>query len=177
MTAREKKIARLKRLLADIKHDLAAVAGLATQIKILNDEINGKPGPLADRDMMLMAAYLHHFYTGLESMLERISQNIDGGIGKRGDYHRELLRSMTMEIDGIRPRVITPDLMDELDDYRGFRHMFRHAYAGELRWKKMSHLAENAEIIYSLMETSLQRFNVFLECLVNKIVGNDFCGL
>jgi len=127
------------------------------------------PGLLADRDIMLMAAYLHHFYTGLESTLERISQDIDGGITRRGDYHRELLRSMTIEIEGIRPRVITPEFAEELDDYRRFRHMFRHAYAGELRWKKMNHLAENIGMVYAILETSLQGFIAFLTKLIDQL--------
>jgi hypothetical protein len=83
MTAREKKIIRLKKLVADINNDLGAIARLSSQVKTLDEEINSKSGPLADRDVMLMAAYLHHFYTGLESIFERISQNIDGGISKQ----------------------------------------------------------------------------------------------
>ena len=119
--------------------------------------------------MMLMAAYLHHFYTGLESVFERISDELDGGIGRRGNYHREVLRSMTIEIDGVRPRVISPELAEELDDYRKFRHMFRHAYAAELRWKKMCHLALNITEIYNLVETSLKGFASFLLSLASRL--------
>ncbi len=45
---------------------------------------------------------------------------------------------MAIEIDGVRPRVISSELAEELDDYRKFRHLFRHAYGGELRWKECS---------------------------------------
>jgi len=63
---------------------------------------------------------------------------------------------MAIEIDGVRPRIISSELAEELDDYRKFRHLFRHAYGGELRWKKMFHLAENTCVFYTLAETSLK---------------------
>ncbi|WP_338077748.1 hypothetical protein [Acididesulfobacillus acetoxydans] len=39
---------------------------------------------------------------------------------------------MTVTIPGIRPRIIAPVTAEELDAYRRFRHMFRHAYRSEL---------------------------------------------
>ncbi len=169
MTSREKKIVQLKKLAAEIASDLEAVAKNSGKVKRLVEEVNQENRPVEDRDMMLMAAYLHHFYTGLESIFERISRDFDGGVSKRGDYHRELLRSMAIEIDGVRPRVISSELAEELDDYRKFRHLFRHAYAGELRWKKMFHLAENTCVIYSLAETSLKGFISFVLNLASSL--------
>lgn len=169
MTAREKRIVRLKKLIADINSDINAVAKISGKIQGLDEEINRNSGPVEDRDIMSMAAYLHHYYTGLEAVFERISVDFDGGISKRGDYHRELLRSMTLEIDGVRPRVISLELAEELNDYRKFRHMFRHAYAGELRWKKMSHLSENAVAIFNILELNIKGFISYIMALVSRM--------
>ncbi len=169
MTSREKKIVQLKKLAAEIGSDLEAVAKISGKVERLVKEVNQENRPVEDRDMMLMAAYLHHFYTGLESIFERISRDFDGGVRKRGDYHRELLRSMAIEIDGVRPRVISSELAEELDDYRKFRHLFRHAYAGELRWKKMFHLAESTCEIYALAETRLKGFISFVLNLASSL--------
>lgn len=43
---------------------------------------------------------------------------------------------MTIEIPDIRPRIISNDFAEELDEYRRFRHMFRHSYGAELCWRK-----------------------------------------
>lgn len=169
MTSGERKIARLKKLVADINNDIKAITKLAINIRTLLEEIKEKSGPVSDRDMMLLAAFLHHFYTALESVMKRISSVFDGGIDKSGDYHRELLRSMTIEIEGVRPPVFSSEFAEELDDYRRFRHMFRHAYAGELRWKKMGHLAENINTIYAILETSLIRFTLFIANLIKSL--------
>ncbi len=169
MTSRERKIALLKKLIADIKKDLEAVDNLTEKIQNNGKEIINKTGPVEEKQIMLLAAYLHHFYTGIEAIIERVAGEIDGGTGKRGDYHRELLRSMTLEIEGIRPPVITDDLAEELDDYRKFRHLFRHAYAGEMRWKKMSHLVENAGVVAARFEASMKKFIGFLEQFIAKL--------
>ena len=133
MTAEERKAARLKRLVSEINEDLLAVTQITGRAKALLTGMNAKSGPVPDCDLMAMSGYLHHFYTGIEAIFERISRNIDGGPGKTGDWYRELLRSMTLELPKLRPRVISPELMEELDEYRRFRHLFRHVYAGELR--------------------------------------------
>ncbi|MFZ3046934.1 MAG: hypothetical protein WA151_13555 [Desulfatirhabdiaceae bacterium] len=169
MTSREKKIVRLKKLVAVIHSDFEAVAKISGKIQDLLEEIRPKTGPVKDRDVMLMAAYLHHYYTGLETIFERISKDFDGGVSKRGDYHRELLRSMTLEIDEVRPSLISLELAGELDDYRKFRHLFRHAYAGELRWGKMSFLAENIVTINSLVQTIIRGFTSFILKLASSL--------
>lgn len=162
MTSRERKIARLRRLVSEINDDLRAVISIVGEITKLAKEVDAGVGPVPARDIMAMAAYLHHFYTGVEAIFSRISNNIDGGPGQAADWHRELLRSMTIDIPGVRPRVISPEVAEELDEYRRFRHLFRHVYAGELRWKKMNHLAENLPTVFTLVENSLKEFNSFL---------------
>jgi uncharacterized protein YutE (UPF0331/DUF86 family) len=155
--------------MADLNSDLEAVATIFIKIRELNGELIQKDNLIEERDLMLIAAYLHHFYTGLESIFERIADNMDGGIVKRGDYHRELLRSMSLQIDEVRPRVIFPALAEELDDYRKFRDLFRHAYAGELRWKKMNYLATNVSKIYPALEISLKEFIDFIKKLASQL--------
>ncbi|WP_027719449.1 hypothetical protein [Desulfovirgula thermocuniculi] len=172
MTAKERKIARLKRLLAELNEDLQAIAKIASKARALLMEVNARTGPVPDRDLMAMAAYLHHFYTGVESMFERISRQIDGGPLKAGDWHRELLKSMAVELEGLRPAVISRELMEELDEYRRFRHLFRHAYAGELRWMKMKHLAENMADIVSLLENKMAQFRTFIKNVITELERN-----
>ncbi|AEG15368.1 hypothetical protein Desku_1801 [Desulfofundulus kuznetsovii DSM 6115] len=172
MTARERKIARLKRLISEINEDLRAIDQIAGKARALLEEVNARTGPVPDRDLMAMAAYLHHFYTGVESMFERISRQIDGGPVKAGDWHRELLRSMAVELEGLRPGVISRELMEELDEYRRFRHLFRHAYAGELRWMKMCHLAENMGDILGLLKGKMDQFKTFVTGVIEELEKN-----
>jgi len=45
---------------------------------------------------------------------------------------------MKLEVPGFRPRVIDDSLYRLLDDFRAFRHKFRHSYAFELDWRESS---------------------------------------
>ena len=126
-------------------------------------------GMVRGSDLMACAGYLHHYYTGIESVFERISRAFDGGLTSGGDYHRELLRSMTIEIPEIRPSIISRDLAEELDEYRRFHHMFRHSYGSELRWRKMEPLAKGIDSLTKVLLERISEFMLFVEKLSNCI--------
>ena len=46
----------------------------------------------------------------------------------------------------------------ELQDYLGFRHVFRQAYSFQLDWEKMSPLVLNCEGTLRELEAALDRF-------------------
>ncbi|MCL6560380.1 MAG: hypothetical protein K6U74_16615, partial [Firmicutes bacterium] len=64
MTARERKIARLKRLISEINEDLRVIDQIASKAQALLKEVSARTGPVPDRDLMAMAAYLHHYSHG-----------------------------------------------------------------------------------------------------------------
>ena len=43
---------------------------------------------------------------------------------------------MNLEIPGIRPKLIDDELYRLFDDFRAFRHKFRHLYSFELDWER-----------------------------------------
>ena len=43
---------------------------------------------------------------------------------------------MNLEIPGIRPKLIDGELYRLFDDFRAFRHKFRHLYSFELDWER-----------------------------------------
>lgn len=85
------------------------------------------PGALA-----LAAVALHGWYTGVETIFERIARELDGDVPRGDRWHRELLAQMAAEIPGTRPPVLTAALVPDLAALLAFRHFFRHAYAVSL---------------------------------------------
>jgi len=169
MTSSEIKIVQYKKLIADIKTDAETVRALATNISELADQIRAYDGEIPQSDLMLCAAYLHHFYTGIEAIFGRISRIFDGGVHPSGDYHRELLRSMTIGIPTVRPAIISSEFAEELDEYRRFRHMFRHAYGSELRWRKMEPLALDVLRVMQQLENSIASTIDFTQELIEAL--------
>ena len=83
---------------------------------------------------------LHDFYNTCERVFEFVAHQINGGIPKGEQWYKKLLRQMTMEIKDLRPAVISKKLASELDEYLGFRHLFRNIYGFELeseRWDEL----------------------------------------
>ena len=169
MTSEEKKRVQYKRLVVDIKDDLDSVQKIVGYIKEITQVLESEKGSVRGADLMACAGYLHHYYTCIESVFERISRAFDGGLIAGGDYYRELLRSMTIEIPDIRPSIISRDLAEELDEYRRFRHMFRHAYGSELRWRKMEPLAKGIDSITKVLMARIFEFMHFIEKLSDSL--------
>lgn len=165
MTSEEKRRAQYKKLIVDIKDDLISIRKIAGDINQITLVLKNEKGQVRGADLMACAGYLHHYYTGVESILERISRSFDGGLVLGGDYHRELLRSMTLEIPDIRPSIISKELAEELDEYRRFRHMFRHAYGSEIRWPKMEPLANGIDSLTTTLTKKLSEFIRFVDKL------------
>ncbi|AGA67836.1 hypothetical protein Desdi_0287 [Desulfitobacterium dichloroeliminans LMG P-21439] len=170
MTSGEKKIIQYRKLLGDLELDMDSITKLGREISLIAQDVEKLRGEIPSRDLISCAAYLHHFYTGIECMFERISRVIDGGASTGGgDYHRELLKSMAHEIQKTRPAIISLDLAEELDEYRRFRHMFRHAYGSELRWRKMQPLANGVSSTVKGIEDTYQKTVSFVEDLISGL--------
>lgn len=103
-----------------------------------------------------VAKALHDAYSGYEKIFEEIADEVDGGKPGGDAWHRKLLSQMRQPTS-VRPAVLPPDLFDEIDDLRGFRHVFRASYGGDLRtdeiMRKFSRLAEvHQKLLRSLQE-------------------------
>lgn len=110
-----------------------------------------------DIELSALAAILHSFYTGIESIFKRIALEIDDSFPSGEFSHSNLLRQMTQSADR-RPAVISEELRRRLRDYLDFRHVFRHAYTFELKWRKMSDLVLHCEETLDSLELELGQF-------------------
>jgi len=109
-----------------------------------------------------VALNLHGFYSGLERIFERVASSIDGNIPTGANWHQELLAQMSREIQGVRPAVISPELKDKLEGYRGFRHVVRHVYSYHLNPAKIKSLVELFPETLKEASAALTAFSEFL---------------
>jgi hypothetical protein len=110
-----------------------------------------------------VALNLHSFYTALEKVFEIIAVNIDQTIPKGESWHQELLRQMASEIEFVRPPVISKDMRNMLDEYRGFRHVVRNVYCFNLSQTKMAPLVERLPNTFNNIKKEINEFLFFLE--------------
>lgn len=110
-----------------------------------------------------LATCLHSFYTGLERLFEVIVREIDGARSHPAEWHRELLMAVSVERPGVRPAVISEAGYKMLDEYRGFRHLFRHLYTHHIDPGRIFTLMETLDETWRLVREDLSRFLLFLE--------------
>src|SRR3989304_10549315 len=64
-----------------------------------------------DQDLYIDSAVLslHDFYSGLERIFHFISSSVDSSVPAGHEWHRELLRQMSIEIPKLRPAILLPE--------------------------------------------------------------------
>jgi len=116
-----------QRLRAELRADLSAYRRQCRVLSGLTLE-----GSATDADRALAAVALHHGYGAIETALARVSRFFDGSLPQGPDRHRQLIDSMRLDLEDVRPAVISPRTLTGLHRLLAFRHFFRHAYAAEL---------------------------------------------
>jgi hypothetical protein len=109
------------------------------------------------------ALNIHSFYCGLERVFEKIAFEVDGSVPQGINWHQELLNQMALEIQNVRPAVISEKTRNHLDTYRGFRHVIRNVYAYYISPDKMKPLAKGIRRVFKQVEKELTAFSRFIE--------------
>jgi hypothetical protein len=124
----------------------------------------------SEQDLFLDSAVLnlHDFYTGLERIFTHIATNMDQTVPTGPDWHRELLRQMTVEIPGLRPSLLTIAMAGDVDEFLRFRHVVRHLYAFELEPDRVERLANRLRPMFREISGSLIGFAAFLDELARN---------
>ncbi|RPI88493.1 MAG: hypothetical protein EHM41_01060 [Chloroflexi bacterium] len=110
-----------------------------------------------------VALNLHDFYAGLERLFQYIAVNVDKLVPSGSEWHRELLNQMALEIPGIRPAVLSNDVVEKLHEYLRFRHVVRNVYTFQFDPERLSRLVNNLQNIFSQTAQDLEDFSKFLE--------------
>lgn len=122
-------------LKADIVDELDKVSHVVNEFNRVKEKIDLPSDQVPNYDRGAIGYLLHGFYNGCENIFRSIAQFFENDLGPTS-WHKDLLKRMRMEIPGYRPKVIDDELYIILDDFRAFRHKFRHTYAFELDWER-----------------------------------------
>lgn len=87
----------------------------------------------------------HDFYSAAERIFQKIGEELNGGIPKSEQWHKDLLFDMTLELETVRPRVLSMKIHERMQVFLRFRHLFRNVYGYELRQEKIAQLDEQFE--------------------------------
>jgi uncharacterized protein YutE (UPF0331/DUF86 family) len=130
----------IKTLISEIRFELEKVLSLKDDMILLRSSFESSE---PDKFECSAAGYLlHNLYNGIENIFKSIASVFGNNVDK-AEWHSALLKRMLLEIEDVRPKVISVDLYKKLLEYKNFRHFFRHAYLFELDWDKMKRLVDD----------------------------------
>jgi hypothetical protein len=84
--------------------------------------------------------WMHNLYCAYEDLFKLVAGFWENSLTANGEYHINLLKRMQIEIEGVRPALLSMDGWRSLNELRGFRHVFRHAYSYGLDKERVSAL-------------------------------------
>ncbi len=113
---------------------------------------------------IVMAEILVDFYTCLETLFIKISQFYENNL-QRDKWHSELLHKMTLEIEDIRPAVITKETCFILQEIMKFRHFKRYYFEFNYDWDKLEFLEKEYNKVKELLDKDLNNFKNILKDL------------
>jgi len=144
-------------LKGDIADELEKIELVVKEFRRVEDNLDLPPDRVPNYDRGAIGYLLHNFYNGCENIFRSIARFFENDLGP-STWHKDLLKRMKMEISGYRPRVIDNELYRLLDDFRAFRHKFRHTYGFELDWEKEQIVARKLLKTKVLLETQIKAF-------------------
>lgn len=144
-----------RRLAAEIRGELASLA-------LLEEQSAAAPRETDTFSLRARGSILHDFYNGIERVFVRIAEELNGGVPKGDQWHRQLLRDMSLEIPGLRLAVIDEDLERSLGDFLRFRHVFRNVYGFALEEQRMRPLEDRLPSVLGALRRQLDEFLVWM---------------
>ncbi|MEW6379029.1 MAG: hypothetical protein AB1611_05420 [bacterium] len=111
------------------------------------------------------AFYVNQIYSGFENIFKNIAGTFENTIEK--DYwHKSLLERISLDIQGIRPALVSEESYQCLNELRAFRHFFHHAYGADIDKEKFKIVADKVYRIKGLFGREIERFSAFLDKLM-----------
>lgn len=158
---------QLRVLQAEIRSDLKAIDGIDRSIKEADPLGAGIEPPKIVRSGL--ALYLHHFYQAAEQMLLRVAKAFDYYQPAGEAWHKGLLDVASLEIEKVRPPVISEETRRELERYRSFRHVVRHAYEREFLWKGMKDLVADYPRVSARFKSEIRAFLEVIDEMIRQL--------
>ncbi len=115
-----------------------------------------------------IALHLQSFYTTVEQMFEAIASAFGERIPGVANWHQNLLLQMSLNMPDVRPAVIRQETRQQLDEYRGFRHVVRNVYTLNLRPSRVRELVGTLRSCYEAIAVDLEQFCNFMEAIAKS---------
>ncbi len=123
-----------------------------------------------DDGALVVAGYLETYYTVLETFFVRVSGYFENSLPP-GRWHSALLENMTLEIEGLRARVVGDRNLVRLRELLRFRHFRRYYVEMEYDWARIDFLLTTLDDAHPTVLGDLEAFGAFLRDVRDRAGG------
>ncbi|MFH1985720.1 MAG: hypothetical protein ABIL58_28125 [Pseudomonadota bacterium] len=156
--------ARITVFLGDFDSQLQQIAQIYAVLEKRLQSFNRNP---ASPEMVDSTGYqLHNLYCAYEDLFKLVVGFWENNVSSNGGFHINILKRMMAEIEGVRPPLISAESYSHLDELRGFRHVFRHAYTYHLDDERVGFLLRR---VIAHKECVLTDINAFRDKIRNLV--------
>ena len=153
---------------ADIRDELRNLKRLSVEFDAIEKLMKLSDEEVTFFEKAATGYFLHNFYNGCENIFRMVARFFENDLGPQS-WHRDLLKRMKLEIPGYRPRLIENEQTYHiLNEFRAFRHVFRHCYSFQLDWQREKVIAEKYPTVWKAF---LQQVESFIKTL--QEIGQD----
>jgi len=148
-----------KVLKADLQVEITAIERIFSVLPEVDADLS-KP-----KEAIVVGYYLHNLYNAFESVFRLVAETFENHIPDTSRRHSLLLNRMGRDIEDIRPRLLSEEATEALDELRRFRHLFRHLYRYDLEAEGVLRALRQAHHLKTVYQIDLENFINFLDQL------------
>jgi hypothetical protein len=87
--------------------------------------------------------------------MSRLAHGVDESVPTGNDSHRLLIDPLSESIPTLRPALLSRELASRIDEFRRFRHAFRHMYFFDLDWARLNPLIAATPAVLAEFENAI----------------------
>ena len=149
---------------ADIRDEMVNLKKLSKEYSSIEKLLRLMDEEVTFSDKAATGYFLHSFYNGCENIFGMIARFFENDLGPQS-WHRDLLKRMKLEIPGYRPRLIDEETFMLFNEFRAFRHVFRHCYSIQLEWERERIVAAKYPTLWKLFNRQVEEFLEILQTI------------
>lgn len=141
--------------IAVLKADLGAKT---SEIDKIYERIDERAKGKSQVDVEGLGYWLHNLYCAFEDAFKLVAAFFENNVDAEAGYHIEILKRMSVSIEGVRPAFVSDEALPLLDNLRAFRHVLRHAYVYDLDERKVRLVCEDAQKLRKIFRRDIAGF-------------------
>jgi len=130
--------------LADFDHQVAQIRDIYSILE--NKSATLSSGKSSSETIESIGYWLHNLYSACEDLFKLVAGFWENSIDSDRTFHKDLIKRMVLVIEGIRPSLLSEESFRYLNELRGFRHVFRHAYSYGLDDERVIYLLKRMKL-------------------------------